>query len=82
MITSLMTSIVELNLPFGSGLELIIALFILVIIGAIIIMIVGALIFFLPAVIVAGAVWWLTGSEFWAGMAFLMIAVISLLKRK
>jgi len=77
MLTSLIAS-----LPFGSGVELIVALVVLIIIGAIIIMIVGALIFFLPAVIVAAVVWWLTGNGALAGIAFLLIAVISLLKKK
>jgi len=57
-------------------------LIVLVIIGIIIIFIAGVFIFFLPAVIVAGVVWWLTGSEFMTGVAFLLIAVLSLSKRK
>jgi hypothetical protein len=58
------------------------ALIILIIIGAFIIFIAGVLIFFLPAAIVAGAVWWLTGSRFIAGVAFLMISMLSLAKKK
>ena len=57
-------------------------LIVLVIIGMIIIFIAGVFIFLLPAVIVAGVVWWLTGSEFMAGVAFLLIAVLSLSKKK
>ena len=57
-------------------------LIVLVIIGAIIIFIAGVFIFFLPAVIVSGIVLWLTGSKFMAGVAFLLISLISLSKRK
>ena len=42
-----------------------------------IIMVVGALLFFLPAALVAGVVWFLTGNELYAGFAFLAVAVIS-----
>jgi uncharacterized membrane protein YhhN len=44
---------------------------VLVLIGVIIIMMVGALLFFLPAAVIAGAVWFLTGNELYAGLAFL-----------
>ena len=48
----------------------------------ILIFIVKVLFFFLPAAIVAFVVWFLTKSEFWAGIAFLIIAVLSIAKRK
>jgi hypothetical protein len=66
----------------GVGVETIIAAGILVLIGVIIIMVVGALLFFLPAAVVAGIVWYLTGSELYAALAFLVIAVLSLTKKK
>ena len=53
----------------------------MVIVGSIIIWVVGALIFFLPAAIVAGAIWFLTGNPEYTGGAFLLIAVLSILKR-
>jgi hypothetical protein len=54
----------------------------LLIIGiAIIILIVKILLFILPATIIALVVWLLTGSLFWAGAAFLIIAFLALLKR-
>jgi hypothetical protein len=53
----------------------------LLVVGVIVIMIIGALIFLLPAAILAVVVWFLTGSMFWAGVVFLVIAVISLLKK-
>jgi hypothetical protein len=55
---------------------------VLVLIGVIIIMVVGALLFFLPAAVVAGIVWFLTGNELYAGIAFLVVAVLSLTRRK
>jgi len=51
-------------------------------IGLIIVVFVAKILFFLvPAIIVALVVWFLTGSGFWAGIAFLVIAAISLAKR-
>ncbi len=64
-----------------SPLVLLGGLIVLVIIGAIIIMVVGVLILFLPAIILAGVVWWLTRSEFLAGVAFLLVALIALVRR-
>ena len=55
---------------------------ILVLIGLIIIMVVGALLFLLPAAVIAGVVWFLTSNEYYAGIAFLLIAIISLTRRK
>ena len=62
----------------------IIALLILLAIGLIIIIVVAkVLIFFLPAAIIAAVVWFLTGySFFWAGVAFLVVAFLSVLRRK
>ena len=57
-------------------------LFLLLIIGiAIIIIIAKVILFVLPAGIVAIVVWFLTGSFFWAGVAFLVVAFISLIRR-
>jgi hypothetical protein len=53
---------------------------VLVIIGIlVIVLIVGALIVLLPAIIVAIIVWFFTGSFFLAGIAFLVVAIISIL---
>jgi hypothetical protein len=65
-----------------SGIETIVALGILVLIGVIIIMVAGTLLFFLPAAVIAGVVWYLTGNELYTGIAFLVIAVLSLTRRK
>lgn len=55
---------------------------VLLLIGVIIITVVGALLFFLPAAVIAGVVWFLTGKELYAAIAFLAVALISLTKRK
>ena len=57
-------------------------LFLLVVIGIVIIVVVAKIILFvLPAGIIALVVWFLTGSLLWAGVAFLVVAFISLLRR-
>jgi len=66
----------------GSGVETIVAAGVLVLIGVIIIMMVGTLLFFLPAAVIAGVVWLLTGNELYAGLAFLAVAVLSLTRKK
>jgi hypothetical protein len=58
-------------------------LLILLVIGIVIIIIIAkVLLFVLPAAIVAAVVWFLTRSLFYAGIAFLVIAFLSVLKRK
>jgi len=61
--------------------ELALLLLLLVIGIIIIILVVKILLFILPAAIIAIVVWFLTGSLFWAGVSFLIVAFISLLKR-
>lgn len=57
-------------------------LLLLLVIGLIIIILLAKVfLFILPAGIIALVVWFLTGSVFWAGVAFLVVALISLLKR-
>ena len=73
-------------IPFQIGsidLSQLAILFLLVIIGIVIIVVVAKIILFvLPAGIVALVVWFLTnGSLLWAGVAFLVVAFISLLRR-
>ena len=51
---------------------------IFLIIGSIIIWFVGALIFFIPAIIVAVVVYYITGNNSLTGLAFLLIAFASL----
>lgn len=57
-------------------------LILLLVIGLVIIVLLAkVLLFVLPAAIIAFIVWFLTGSIFWAGVAFLVVALISLLRR-
>lgn len=57
-------------------------LILLLVIGLVIIILLAkVLLFVLPAAIVAVVVWFLTGSVFWAGIAFLVVALLSLLRR-
>ncbi len=73
-----------LPLPsFGLPLlyEIIILLALLIIGILIIVVIVKVFLFILPGAIVALVVWLLTGSLFWAGVAFLIVAFISILRR-
>ena len=66
---------------FFSPLILIGALVALVLIGIAIIVVLGTLILLLPALIISGIVWWLTGSELLAGLAFLLIALLAFIKK-
>jgi hypothetical protein len=59
----------------------IIALVVFVVIGIIIIMLIRFLIMLIPAVLLAAVVWFFTGSLFWAGITFLVIAALSVLKK-
>jgi hypothetical protein len=53
---------------------------ILLVIGIlVIVLIVAAAIILLPAIIIAVIVWFLTGSFFYAGIAFLVVALLGLL---
>ncbi|MGA2874460.1 MAG: hypothetical protein ABSE82_02865 [Nitrososphaerales archaeon] len=68
-----------LSLGILSGVWDLIGGFIPLVIGIlIIILVVGLAIIVLPAIIVAVVVWFLTGSFFYAGIAFLIVAVVSI----
>lgn len=68
--------------PILHGFADLIGAGILVIIGIlIIVLLVGLAIIVLPAIIIAIVVWFLTGSFFYAGIAFLIVALISLVRR-
>ena len=57
-------------------------LVLLLVVGLVIIILLAkVLLFILPAGIIALVVWFLTGSVFWAGVAFLIVALISLARR-
>ncbi len=53
----------------------------LVILGLIIIFLIRLILILIPAAVVAFIVWFFTGSMWLAGVAFLIIAAISLLKK-
>jgi hypothetical protein len=53
----------------------------LIIIGLVIIFVIRLLFMLIPAVLVAVVVWFLTDSLWWAGIAFLIIAALSVLKK-
>jgi hypothetical protein len=59
----------------------IIALVVLVIIGIIIILLIRLLLMLIPAVLLAIVVWFFTHSLFWAGVVFLVVAAVSILKK-
>jgi hypothetical protein len=59
----------------------IMALVVLVIIGIIIILLIRLLLILIPAALLALVVWFFTGSLFWAGIIFLAVAALSLLKK-
>jgi len=57
-------------------------LFILVIIGLVIIVLLKLFLVLIPAILVAILVWFLTGGDlFWAGVAFLVVALLSLISK-
>ena len=70
-------------IPFQlwSILDIVVLIILLVIGLAIIVLLVKVFLFVLPAAIVAFIVWFLTGSIFWAGIAFLVVAFLSLLAK-
>jgi hypothetical protein len=57
-------------------------LLVLVIIGLIVILLVKLFLVFIPAILAAIVVYFLTGGDlFWAGVAFLVVALLSLLSK-
>ena len=62
----------------------VILLLVLLVIGLVVIIVIAKVVlFFLPAAIIAVVVYFLTdGSFFWAGVAFLVVAFVSLFRRK
>jgi hypothetical protein len=53
----------------------------LIVIGLIILLVIKLIIVLIPAAIVAAVVYFLTGSMWWAGLAFLVVAALSVLKK-
>jgi membrane-associated HD superfamily phosphohydrolase len=66
----------------GYNLLGLIALIVMVVIGLVIlIFVVKLVLMFIPTAIVAFVVWFLTHSLWWAGIAFLVIAVLSIARK-
>jgi len=66
----------------GLGAISIPLLIVLVIIGLIIIILIKLFIVLIPAIIVAAIVYFLTGGDlFWTGIAFLVVALLSILSK-
>jgi len=53
----------------------------LIILGIIVILLIRLIIILLPAAVIAFVVWFITGNTWWAGVAFLVIAALSILKK-
>ena len=53
----------------------------LIILGLVIILIIKLVFVLIPAAVVAFVVWFLTDNLWWAGLAFLIIAALSVLKK-
>jgi hypothetical protein len=71
-----------INLPGLPALYELLFLFLLVIVGLVIIILIAkVLLFILPGAIIALVIWLLTGSLLWAGIAFIVVSVISLVRR-
>jgi hypothetical protein len=59
----------------------IVFLVVLVIIGLIIVILIKLFLVLIPAILVAVVVWFLTGDLFWTGIAFLVVAALSILSK-
>ena len=58
------------------------ALIILIIIGLVIIVLIKLFLVLIPAILIAAVVWFLTGGNlFWTGIAFLVVAALSILAK-
>jgi len=62
----------SLNLPF---------LIILIIIGLVVIILIKLFLVLIPAIIVAAIVYFVTGDLFWTGIAFLVVALLSIIAK-
>ncbi len=72
---------ISLLIPsIGTG-ELVIFL-ILLVIGVIIIMVLATVIHFIIPIIAAVVIWFLTGSLLYAGIAFVVVAIIQIIARR
>lgn len=66
----------------GSGLSLVALIIILVLGLGLVYVFVKALVLFLPGIIVAGVVWFLTGNLTFTGVSFLIVTVLMIVFRR
>jgi len=71
---------VVLSILGNLGLDLT-ALIVLIIIGLIIVVLIKLFLVLIPAILVAVVVYFLTGDLLWTGIAFLIVAALSLLSK-
>jgi len=71
---------VVLSILGNLGLDLT-ALIVLIIIGIIIVVLIKLFLVLIPAILVAVVVYFLTGDLLWTGIAFLIVAALSLLSK-
>jgi hypothetical protein len=77
----LMTLVYSVLSSLGLGGFDIAFLVILVIIGLIIVILIKLFLVLIPAILVAVVVYFLTGDLFWTGVAFLVVAALSILSK-
>jgi hypothetical protein len=53
----------------------------LVVLGLVVVLAIGAFLFLLPALVIAFVVWLITHNELLTGVAFLLVALVSLARR-
>jgi hypothetical protein len=70
-----------INVPGLPMLHELLFLFLLVVVGLVIIILIAkVLLFILPGAIIGFVVWFLTGSLLWAGIAFIVVSLLSLVR--
>ncbi len=75
----LLPVILSILSSIGLGALDLVLLIILIIIGLIVIILIKLFLVLIPAIIVAAIVFFLTGDLFWTGIAFLVVALLSIL---
>ncbi len=80
-LTNAFLSLPSLDIGSYSILELLVFVALVIIGIMILIFLIKLVLWLIPAAIVAFIVWFLTSSLWWAGIAFLVIAALSLIRR-
>lgn len=71
-----------INVPVLPMLYELLFLFFLVVVGVVIIVLIAkVLLFILPGAIIGCVVWFLTGSLLWVGIEFIVVSLLSLVKK-